>query len=116
MVLKTDIERVVRALARALPRGTHQSAKRPTDGQEAEAVTKLSLRPEQTGDDAERRSIRIPRELAQDLEQYRLALGAGTTLNYVIIEGLREFLRRDKGFQAVRAGVVAGGDQPGGAA
>lgn len=78
-------------------------------------MTKLSLRPEQTGDDAERRSIRIPRDLAQDLEQYRQALGAGTTLNYVIIEGLREFLRRDKGFQAVRAGV-AGDDRPGGAA
>jgi hypothetical protein len=48
-------------------------------------VTKLSLRPGHTGDDAERRSIRIPRDLAQDLEQYRQALGAGTTLNYVII-------------------------------
>lgn len=78
-------------------------------------MTKLSLRPEHSGGDDERRSIRIPKDLAEDLEQYRQALGAGTTLNYVIVEGLRAFLRRDKGFQAVRAGQAAGA-HPGGAA
>jgi hypothetical protein len=67
----------------------------------------LDLEPERA-QRKEKVTVMLPEELAAALRLYQQSLGAATTLNYVIVGGLRRFLERDKQFQKLRAQAAAG--------
>ena len=55
-------------------------------------------------------NVSMPEDVAALLEEYREALGADTTVNYVITEIVRGHIEADKEFQKLRAERLAKGN------